>query len=315
MEAGRFLGHQRVLQGVPDGAVTKPNDTGGEVYDHTELHDNPTGSHVSYDKRNGMVGIAFPRFLDGRKISQGTDVDPARRPSRIAHPKNERLAEGVRQPEDARLPRSRVRQPGGRLRPHDQALAIPEVLDQLAKDFRDPATTSRLSAGHGLATSSAACGEGSEKDEGRSPRCAAADESLSNSSTRCDGDVGPQAAGGGRRQLLMQRLAAAIHLRVRQRRGRGIDQLPGDDPQALMMMNGELMQEALAELSANMPAVPADRPRMTWFDSTTLAALSAHFSARELSQARKYLTTSHHIEVLEDLFWALLNSNEFILIH
>ena len=33
----------------------------------------------AFDKRNGMVGIAFPRFLDGRKISQGTDVDPPRR--------------------------------------------------------------------------------------------------------------------------------------------------------------------------------------------------------------------------------------------
>ena len=52
----------------------KPNATGVEAYDHTELSDETTDEYVRFDKRNGMVGVTFPRFLDGRKISQGTDV-------------------------------------------------------------------------------------------------------------------------------------------------------------------------------------------------------------------------------------------------
>jgi hypothetical protein len=51
-------------------------------------------------------------------------------------------------------------------------------------------------------------------------------------------------------------------------------------------------------------------------DSIYLAALSRHPSAKETSQAAHYLASfPDGIQVLQDLFWALLNSNEFVLIH
>ena len=47
-----------------------------------------------------------------------------------------------------------------------------------------------------------------------------------------------------------------------------------------------------------------------------LAALSRYPTRKELQQAGNYLTTQpDSLKLLEDLFWALLNSNEFILIH
>ena len=90
-----------------------------------------------------------------------------------------------------------------------------------------------------------------------------------------------------------------------------------------MMMNGELMQEALSgkpgsflcdvvEQARRSP----DRRRTTMIDSLYLAALSRHPTPRELTQAREYLGAyPDSLQVLQDLFWALLNSNEFILIH
>ena len=51
-------------------------------------------------------------------------------------------------------------------------------------------------------------------------------------------------------------------------------------------------------------------------DSIYLAALSRHPSAKELTRARHYLETyPDSLQVLQDLFWALLNSNEFVLNH
>ena len=48
---------------------------------------------MRFDRRDGLVGIAFPRFLDGRKISQGIDViRRAELGKLIADPNNEAMA-------------------------------------------------------------------------------------------------------------------------------------------------------------------------------------------------------------------------------
>jgi hypothetical protein len=90
-----------------------------------------------------------------------------------------------------------------------------------------------------------------------------------------------------------------------------------------MMMNGELMQEALSGKPGSFLAEVCDHaghlgrsPESYMVDSIYLAALSRRPSAKELNQAREYLHNfPDSLQVLQDLFWALLNSNEFILIH
>ena len=60
-----------------------------------------------------MVGIAFPRFLDGRKISQGTDViRRAELGKLIADPNNEMLAKAFVNRTVGPFPRPRIRQSG-----------------------------------------------------------------------------------------------------------------------------------------------------------------------------------------------------------
>jgi hypothetical protein len=50
--------------------------------------------------------------------------------------------------------------------------------------------------------------------------------------------------------------------------------------------------------------------------SIYLGALSRHPTKSELNQAGKYFDAyPDSLQVLQDLFWALLNSNEFVLIH
>lgn len=91
----------------------------------------------------------------------------------------------------------------------------------------------------------------------------------------------------------------------------------GTIPQALMMMNGELIQKATsAEQGSFLNEVlskakkPGDATRHLY-----LATLGRLPERREVSAAQKLLQTSPTpIAGYQDLMWALLNSNEFIFI-
>jgi hypothetical protein len=97
----------------------------------------------------------------------------------------------------------------------------------------------------------------------------------------------------------------------------------GTIPQALMMMNGELMRTALSGNPGSFLCEVVDQarrqgrsPEAHMVDSLYLAALGRHPSPKELGRARLYLESfPDTLQVLQDLFWALLNSNEFVLNH
>jgi hypothetical protein len=94
----------------------------------------------------------------------------------------------------------------------------------------------------------------------------------------------------------------------------------GTIPQALMMMNGPLVEAAIsADKGSYLSKVlwsdtlksDADRIRHLY-----LAALSRNPSRRELTAAQSMLQSYRDKQAAyQDLYWALLNSNEFIFIH
>jgi hypothetical protein len=92
----------------------------------------------------------------------------------------------------------------------------------------------------------------------------------------------------------------------------------GTIPQALMMMNGELMQNALSDAKGtllydvlNDRSKPTEKVRHLY-----LATLSRPPSGREVKVADRILQgASSPLEAFQDLYWALLNSNEFIMNH
>ena len=97
----------------------------------------------------------------------------------------------------------------------------------------------------------------------------------------------------------------------------------GTIPQALMMMNGEMMQEALSGkpgsfLGEVMRASRATegRPKRSWLIRSIWPPSAA--IPRQRGQPRRGDTSVRFpdsLQVLQDLFWALLNSNEFVLVH
>jgi hypothetical protein len=91
-----------------------------------------------------------------------------------------------------------------------------------------------------------------------------------------------------------------------------------------MMMNGDLMERAtggrsgsfLADLTARATSQSRVPPQAYMVNHLYLAALSRLPSARESRVAIEFLGSfPDQLAVLQDLFWALLNSNEFVLNH
>jgi Protein of unknown function (DUF1549)/Protein of unknown function (DUF1553) len=325
---GDFWGINAFFKGIRTEQVTKPNDTGGEMYDHTELRDDPTDSYVSYDKRNGMVGIAFPRFLDGRKISQGTDVvRRAELAKLISDPKNEALARAFVNRTWAHFLGRGFVHPVDDFGPHNQP-SNPEVLERLAKDFRESGYNVKALCRWIMATQayqlSSIRTKESEKDEGlfsAMPLRPMSPEQLFDSLLTATSahKAGAPDDGNRRRDAWLRQFIFAFA----NDEAEESTSFQGTIPQALMMMNGEMMQAALSGKPGSFlcevcehAARSGRSPETNMVDSIYLAALSRHPSAKERTQAVEYLHGfPDSLQVLQDLFWALLNSNEFILIH
>ena len=94
----------------------------------------------------------------------------------------------------------------------------------------------------------------------------------------------------------------------------------GTIPQALMLMNSELTARAVSAEPGSFLYDVLSRPGSDTerVQQLYLAALSRKATRAELSRMRKILRSSGpdgRVAAFQDLFWALLNSNEFILIH
>lgn len=204
----------------------------------------------------------------------------------------------------------------------------PELLDRLGKDFRESGYDIKklirwIMASRAYQLSSIKP-KGSEKDESlfsAMPLKPMSPEQLFDSLLTATSahKTGAGDEGGRRRDVWMRQFLFAFA----NDEGEESTSFQGTIPQALMMMNGDLMKEALSGKPGSFLCDLIEHagrqgrsPENVMIDSLYLAALSRHPSARELTLAREYLGAfPDSLQVLQDLFWALLNSNEFILIH
>ncbi len=321
-----FWGINAFFKGIHREDVMKETKTGAEVYDHTDLSDNPVDSYASYDKRNGLVGIAFPRFLDGRKIPQGTEVTNRR----------EALAKFVADPKNMDLARAFVNrmwghfmgrgfvQPVDDFGPHNPA-SHPELLDKLAEEFQ--ASNYDMKALIRWITASEAYNltsmmtKANEKDETLFSHMSLkpmTPEQLFDSLITAT--AAHKASGGDTSKRRDEWLKQFVFTFANDEGEEG-SSFQGTIPQALMMMNGDLMEQAVSGKPGsflNDLAAHASRKSgvSTMVNEMFLAALSRYPTTAEKNKASSALQSSPDTAyILEDLFWALLNSNEFVLNH
>jgi hypothetical protein len=328
---GDFWGINAFFKGIRAELVRKPDATGLEVVDHTELHDEPTESYVSFDRRNSMVGIAFPKFLDGRKISQGTDViRRAELGKLISDPKNEMLGKAFVNRMWAHFLGRGFVNPVDDFGSHNPP-SYPELLDKLALEFKKSGydikklcrwiTASRAYQLSSLSGPKTKTGEKDDSLFSQMQLKPMTPEQLFDSlltATMAHRTNSGDDSNRRRDAWLQQFLFAFANDEAEESTS-----FQGTIPQALMMMNGELMREALSGKPGSFLCDVIEQagrqgrsPETYMINSIYLAALSRYPSGKEVAKAHEYLAAfPDSLQVLQDLFWALLNSNEFVLIH
>jgi len=327
-----FWGINAFFKGMKAEEVRKPDATGLEVIDHTDLRDEPTEEFAKFDRRNGLVGVAFPRFLDGRKISQGTDViRRAELGKLISDPDNEMLGKAFVNRMWAHFLGRGFVNPVDDFGSHNPA-SHPELLAKLGEEFKKSGYDVKklcrwIMASHAYQLSSISTKtktKGTDNGEGLFTQMQLkpmTPEQLFDSllTATMAHRAGSSDEGNRRRTAWLQQFIFTF----------GNDEaeestsFQGTIPQALMMMNGDLMQTAISCKPGSFLGEVMDQarrqgrsPETYMVDSLYLAALSRRPSAKEFTRARHYLETNPDgLQVLQDLFWALLNSNEFVLNH
>lgn len=323
-----FWGINAFFKGVRARRVQKTDSTGARVDDHMELFDEPSDAYSTFEKRNAVVGIAFPTYLDGRKISQNADVD-----------RRAKLGEFITEKSNTQFARAFVNRLWGHFlgrglvhpvddfRP-DNEPSHPTLLEKLGDDFiasgYDVKALIRWIMTSEAYNLSSVMTRGNQKDEVWFSHMAlkpmTPEQLFDSLLTATEAHL----AGGGdhdkQRNAWLQQF---IFTFGNDDQGE-VSGFQGTIPQALMMMNGELMARATGGKGGSFLAHVLDQARSQHkvpvarfvVDRLYLAALTRSPSRTELNRAAAFLDANpDSVQVVEDLFWALLNSNEFVLVH
>ncbi len=286
-----------------------------------------------YELRNGLVKVAYPVFIDG------TSVDPHGSVERVN--RREKLSEMMLSSgyvEKAMVNRIwahflgyGMTRPIDDLGPHNPP-SHPELLDYLSSKFRESGYDIRklirwtaLSRSYSLSSRMPKGGAGADDPEGGksplfsryylSPMSA---EELYESliiATRAGDSTESYETLEQRKNQWLQQFAQAFGTDE----GDEVTSFAGTIPQVLMMFNGELIRAATSSAQGNLISLVSNDSSRDFgekVDYLFLAGLSRRAGSDESGLARQlYQARGNESEALQDLWWVILNSNEFIFNH
>jgi hypothetical protein len=324
-----FWGINAFFRGLRQRPLERIDGSGGVVRDGVELYDDPADAWARFERRNAVVGVVPPTYLDGRRISPGLDVERRAELSRfITEPANDQFARAFVNRMWAHLVGRGFVHPVDDFGDHNPP-SHPELLDQLAADFRESGYDVKslirwIAASRAYQVSSSTNRSNTQDDalfshfmlEPMSP------EQLFDSLITATS--AHKTAGGSSSEEVRSRWLRQFVVAFANDEAGETTTFQGTIPQALMMMNGELMARAVGDHPGNFLSHVLDQARLQRrvpalryvVDQLYLAAYARSPNPKELRRAQAFLESNPDtLSVLQDLFWALLNSNEFILNH
>ena len=292
-------------------------------------------AEVFYEQVNGLGKAAYPVWLDGEAIEPSGRVADVRRRVELAQrlvASDDFAAATVNRLWDHFLGRGFTR-PIDDMGPHNPP-SHPELLDQLSEQFaahdfdwrkliRWIALTDSFSrSSRPSATNLADSADSSERPlfSRYYTRQMEAEELYDSLVMLADSRT---ASGGGVPSDLLAAKRDFVGQFARDMNtdeGNEIIHFDGSLQQSLSMMNGDLMDRATDVEAGNILRRVLASNDMSWgakIEHLFLASLAREPSRRELQVADRLLQThrGNQVAALQDLWWALLNSNEFILDH
>jgi hypothetical protein len=330
-EMNAFFRQARAFRGVPGSEMMNAT---AELRDQDfrgESGDNPDEAELFYELRNGLLSVAYPVFVDGQTISRSGYVNIVNR--------REKLADLMI--ESAYFPRAIVNRMWGRflgygfttpvddLGPHNIP-THPELLDYLAKEFRSAEYDVRklimwitLSRPYGL---SSIRNKTNEKDDpllGESPKFSnfyirQIEAEQLYESLMVATEVKPTGTFEERERVKNEWLQQ-FNRAFGNDEGLESTSFNGTIPQILMMFNGDLVRRATNPNEGSMihrlaRSSMKDRQKI---EHLFLAGLSRKPNSKEmnLASAMYQANGGSASEALSEIWWVILNTNEFILNH
>lgn len=304
---------------------------------------NPTKAEIYYELRNGKLKVAYPVFVDGTSLAaiyakKGEDFgDHGSLKDINRREELTKLILASREFDRAIVNRMWAHflgygftKPIDDIGPHNPP-SNPELLDQLGKSFRDAGFDLKklvrwitLSEPYSLSSQIAAGNRDDDPSLGAKPafsrfylRQMEAEQLYESliTATKADNTANKDQARDLKERWTRQ-FATAF----------GTDEndesttFNGSIPQALTLMNGELIRRATGNQPGSMLAKVAGDPKMDNAQKIRylyMAGLSRVPTKKELAISNELLV-AHQGKAgmaLQDIWWAVLNTNEFILIH
>ena len=292
---------------------------------------NPEDALLFYELRNGLQKVAYPVFTDGTEIARSGYLEDVNRRAELASLmlQSEYLDKMIVNRMWSLFLGYGFTRPIDDLGPHNPS-SHPELLDSLGKEFRKSSydlkqliTWITLSKPYQLEAMLGRANEMDDPSVGESPKFSrfylrqmSAEQLYGSLVTATDAKTGGsyEEQEAQRRQWLGQFVVA-----FGTDEGDEATTFNGSIHQALMLFNGDLSRTAtdikpgsfIDELSK---AGKSPRDRLTQLFMTGLARRP---TKNEMSIAGKLLVArkGNEKEMLQDMWWAIINSNEFIMQH
>ncbi|MEN1680359.1 MAG: DUF1549 domain-containing protein [Planctomycetota bacterium] len=303
----------------------------------------PTKAELYYELRNGKLKVAYPVFVTGvsladQYIDQGEDFGDSGYLSDIN--RRQELAELISAADE--FPRAIVNRVWGQflgygftkpvddMGPHN-APSHPELLTRLAEEFRNTSFDLNqlirwvvLSEPYSLSSRSTRKNAADDPSLGSKPmfthfylRQMTAEQLYESLLVATQAD---ESLSYDERERVKQRWLSQFNTAFGNDENGEATTFNGSIPQALMMMNGDLIKQATSSEKGSMLY------RVAWDDGLSaprkiqalyLAALARNPGRDELRICNQLLASrkGDMAEALQDIWWALLNTNEFIFNH
>jgi hypothetical protein len=304
------------------------------VDDYSEVVWQEFSGPVYYEKRSGVMQVAYPRF-------QGLEVDPG-----VGVDRRVEFGKLITQPVDGAPPQIAqamvnrtwshffgygFTRPVDDMGPHNPA-SHPDLLERLSREFvaanydvKELIRWIVASEAYGLTSQYNDKNKIDDPGAGEVPlfshmylksmQAEQMYDSLIVASNAHKSGRGGWGAQEEQRRLWMQQFVVAFENDENDES----TTFNGTIPQALMMMNSELMDKACSVERGSFLFESMSSPgnEAQKIQELYLAALSRNPTRTEIGKVQKMLKSYGNQRLMgyQDLFWALLNSNEFVFIH
>jgi hypothetical protein len=303
----------------------------------------PTKAEIYYELRNGKLKVGYPVFIDGTSLvslyaDRGEDFGDSGYVGDIN--RRQELAKMIRASDE--FPRAMVNRLWGHffgygftkpvddIGPHNPP-SHPELLEELAQNLRDTSFDGRELVRAILLTETYALSSEPNRSNLSDDPAMGAKPLFSRFYVRqmqaeqlyeslLAATQAQETLAYDEQERTKQQWLAQFNMAFGNDENGEATSFNGSIPQVLMMMNGDLVKRATSADPGSFLAKVADSPKLSNSDKIEYlyaAALARPPARNELAVCNQILAAhkGHVGAALQDVWWALLNSNEFILNH